>query len=236
MVDFLRQYRKNVIAVIVLAILLVVLFLVQMVFKKEDPNKALQNQDYVYTFESNERKQVSHLPQINLKGDMVKKENAEIMRLYYTTISSDKNQFTYKYVKKDNLLFLLIEIYYYETLNAGMETRYISYINDIETGELVTNEEVLKKYGYTENMIGTSITNKMKAYYEEASMKGLIVPQECDFACYMGWRDMENIKEGASLYIEDNKLVVYRGFTKESVYADSILYDKKDAFLFSLEG
>lgn len=235
MVDFLRQYRKNVIAVIILALALIILFLVQVFTSKKDPSKAMQNQDYVYTFESNERKEKSSLPQINLKGESVKKQNAEIMELYYNVINGDKNRFAYQYKVEEGLLFLLIEIKFYDPANAGMETRYISYINDIKKGTLVSNEDVLDQFGYDENAIENSITKKMKAYYTEAVQKGLIAGEECDFSCYMDWRDMRDIKEGSALYFKNNKLVVYRGFSLESVYADHVLYDKKEPFLFELE-
>lgn len=219
MTEFLRTYRKNVVAVVILVLVLVVLFIVETFTKKEDPKKEMQNHDYVYTLESMQTKESnrkSELPQINLKSDSVRKQNAEIMKLYYNTVNGKKNSFTYKYTVYDNLLFLLIEIHYYEPLNAGTETRYISYINDLDTKELVMNEDVLQKLGYEADAIEKSITNKMKSYYDKASSEGLIAWQECDFSCYMLWKDMTQVEEGASLFVEDNHLVVYRGFSLKS--------------------
>lgn len=235
MVEFLRQYRKNVLAVGILAIALIVLFLVQSFSKKESPQKIMKNNDYVFTLnESGGKAGNSKLPYINLKAEAVQKQNNEISKLYYQSIQSEKNTFTYDFAVNDGLLFLLIQIEFYDETVSGMETRYISYINKIDEEKVVNNEDVLANYGYPNDAIEKAIQTKMNTYYQRAITTGLVPPEECDFTCFMNWRDLNNQNAGA-LFIEDNQLVLYRGFSTESVYGDARLYKEKDTFRFSLE-
>lgn len=238
MVEFIRQYRKNVVVLIVLVLILIVLFLIDIILgNKKDSIKTVQNYDYVYTLEKSRAKdaeKVSSLPQINLHFDSIAPINEEIMELYYHVIEEKKSEFTYEYIWKENLLFLNLKIYFYDEGNQDMETRYISYIIRTNDGVLLSNQEALEILGYPTNIISNTLQKKMLSYYNEAVSKGYIPKEECDFNCYLKWRDMVNIDEGASLFWKDGKLVMYRGFSLHSIYEDDSVFDK-DPFVFALE-
>ncbi len=238
MVEFLRQYRKNVIALAILILVLIILFLVNIVLgNKKDSLKKVQNYDYVYTLEKGKSKsstKSSYLPQINLRFDSIYAINEEIMELYYQVLEEEKSEFTYEYSQKGNLLFLLIRVYFYDESNRDMETRYLSYVIEMQDGTLLSNQEVLASLGYPEDSIWHTLQNKMYFYYEKAVEEGYIPREECDFTCYLKWRDMVNIDEGASLFFKDGHLVLYRGFSLQSIYEDKVIFDD-DPFIFELE-
>lgn len=233
------EEKKNIFMAlgILLAIFLVLSIVSNFSTQKEDYKKIKEN-DYVYTLQSSkgENNQKSELPVINLNFENVTKYNDDIRNFYYEIIKDEKNQFTYTFTVKDHILFVLLRTDFFAIDNNSVETRFTSFNISLQTGELLQNDEVLDHYGYTEENVEKTIETSMKNYYEEARKKGYIDPNECKFSCYLVNHDIneKNLAGGVSLYIQDEKLVIYRGFTVDTVLGDQKLFEKED-FMFEIK-
>ena len=64
--------------------------------------------------------------------------------------------------------------------------------------------------------------------YEDEVYKGYLVKQECDYECFLGWREVDDYLDSVSYFVRDGKLIAYRPFTVYSVYGEEEYFTDKD--------
>lgn len=238
MKELLIENKKVLIGIGVVIALFVVLSIVNGISKGLNNHKITEGNDYVYTLRTkkNESGKVSSLPIINLDFKAVEKNNTDIQDLFYQMTKDKRNTVTYEFTVHNKILFLLIRIDFYDVINGTMNTRFLSFNIDLKTGELLQNEAILKKYDYTTEDVKNSIYKEMQTNYKDGHEKGYVDTFNCDFNCYLRNHGFSpnQLEGGVSLFVKNKKLVIYRGFTIDTVLGDKNYFVKED-FIFSLE-
>ncbi|MDD3341556.1 MAG: hypothetical protein PHN72_05155 [Bacilli bacterium] len=238
MKELLIEKKPLVITVAVIILLFVLLTVIDTISKGTTAHKKINSEDYVYTLKStqNEKGVESKLPIINLDFEDIAEYNDSVQELYHKITADKKNTFAYEYTLDKNILYLLIRIDFDDITNHTMNTRFVSFNFDLKTGEILENKDVLSKYGFTIANVSNSITNKMKNYYKDSNKKGYLDTYNCTFSDYLLNHDFDpnNMAGNVSLFIKDKKLVLYRGFTIDTVLGDKDYFVRED-FIFPLE-
>ena len=87
---------------------------------------------------------------------------------------------------------------------------------------------ILSLFSVTEDDVRNKIEEKFQEFYEDEVYKGYLVKQECDYECFLGWREVDDYLDSVSYFVRDGKLVAYRPFTVYSVYGQEEYFTDKD--------
>ena len=189
----------------------------------------------VYTkYENNVNGKKQEVPYININSEIAKTINEDIKIFTDKFVDSSKNILTYEYSLNGIILSVAIKIVDYE--NEIPTPYFRTYNLNLETQEALSDEALRKYYSVTEEEVETKIKNQFIAYYNDESEKGYIVPQECNFKCYMECRRVDDYLKDISYYIRDGKLYVFRPFSFYSIYVEEEYFtDQHFEFLISKE-
>lgn len=161
------------------------------------------------------------MPIINIAGLDVTRANEKIERIFDKY--QKNNNIQYDYNITDDILSLIITVNT-EDENGISITKFAGYNIDIKTGNNVSNKEILEKYQVTEHQVEKIIETTFRYYYKKETEAGMIPHQECNYECFLKWREVENYLDDIFYYIKDDSLTAYRGFYTTSIYGDDIYY------------
>ena len=218
-IDVIKDNKSKVMIIVIL-----VLFVIIMLFfsDRRDENKNYKSQKYVYTSETNEvGEYTSKLPYINIDSDEVDNINKEIMIKYYTEINTGEKYADYEYYKNKDIVSLLVKYQYLE--GDTVTSLEIDFYNiDINTGRLITNEELYNRFDVNNSDIDNAINNYIDEYYNYETNKNYI--SNCDLECYR--KRFNNDSNTINYYVKSNHLYAYK-----KVYIDKDLaYDTNAPF------
>ena len=121
---------------------------------------------------------ISQVPAINLSFDNIKKLNNEIYE-YFTKLKSKNviekdgeyvkyqiNTMRYEYFINEKILSLVISCNIEDSVTKHTTT-YITYNINIETGELITNEQLIATLNHTNSEVYNEILNEISIQYKE---------------------------------------------------------------------
>lgn len=221
-IEYIKENKKRVLILIVFVILLIV---ISSLINNDDENKIYGSDEYVYTKESYDHASgfVSELPYINIKSDEINEINIQLINKYYEIITVDEQIMKYKFYKNDNVLSLLVSIYYQYAPDTSNETMF--YNVDLESGKLLNNVELMDKFGVTNDEVADIIRDELNKYYNYEIGKGY-VSSNCDFICYMESISSLQILDDCSYYVKDNHLYVYKYLLLDSYF----YYDSDSGF------
>ena len=103
-----------------------------------------------------------------------------------------------------------------------------TYNFNLETRTLMSDEAILSLFSVTEEDVRNKIEKKFHEFYEDEVYKGYLVKQECDYECFLGWREVDDYLDSVSYFVRDGKLIAYRPFTVYSVYGEEEYFTDKD--------
>lgn len=182
-------------------------------------NKSDKNKDYIY--ENND------IPIINVDDNTFDNINSEIKELYNQ--ASDTVNLTNQIYKNNDIYSLVIKKDSYSNLEEYYLTDYIIYNVDINSNKLLTNEELLQKYGYTKENVISSARILLNKYYLDEVNQGYVEGNECDLECYISSiRFIEDIYSNISLFVEDNVLKGYIEFYTNSYLSDQEYFENNE--------
>ena len=183
MIDKLREIIRENKSKTIIIIVLVVFVLIMIIFSSNNvKNKNYKSQKYVYTSETNEIGEfTSKIPYINIHSDDIDNVNEEIMTKYYTEVNVGEKYADYEYYQNKNIVSLLVK---YQYLEGDTETSLdIDFYNiDIDTGNLITDDELLNRYNVDNSYVEKIIIDDVKKYHSYEIEKDYI--SDCDFNCY----------------------------------------------------
>lgn len=193
-----------------------------------------KDKDYIYRKQSPYTGEYVNIPYINIKGDAAKKYNQEIMQLEKEFASLPENRVGFVFNKSNHILSLSIKLVDYYTADHHPRTTFKTYILNLKTKRAYTKEEIYKRYGVDDEVVRKSMEKQFKKLYQAVVKEKYVDPNYCDYSCFLAWRNVENYLDGAQLYIENNALIVFRGFKVESVFGEEKYFQNKD-FKFKIE-
>lgn len=222
-----QNKRAYILTIVILTIIVIMIIFFYLIYKKEKDYVTSYNESHNNTYNQDIR-----CPKINVNIDGIDSINEEINE-YCEYYSDDTSKYIdYNYNVKDNILSVIIKLVDKNLQNVN--TKFLSYNIDLKSKVVISNEDLLKKYGYSEENVESSINNRMLDLYNYETNEGYIEKNECDYECYLSIRMIEPLIDNVELYLSDNGLVVYKSFNIYSEYEDHVIFEKED-FIFKLK-
>lgn len=212
---------------IIIAIISVIFFIIM--FNKEDEviyiNKKNNNKDYVYSIKKEKNETAdniyNNIPAININNSNIEDINNKILTNYNNVSISGEYEYSYKYSvnKKQHILSLVVTYSYIPQGISKMVTYFDTYNIDLLTGEVINDDELLTRYDISKKKLKEFVQAKFESYYREILKKKYYTQKECDYACFLKNRGLTtDYLNGISLYVDDNKLVMYKFYFTVSKY------------------
>lgn len=186
-----------------LFIILLIVILLLFFNKNEENLKLFKQYDYVYSSSTSysENDYISNLPQINISGEAIEKINKEILDNYYDIATMEGSSYSYNFSVYNNLLILFIQTSYFDDSQYG-NINYESYFVNVETGNVLSQNDTLKNLGLTQMDVDNKINEKFRLFYDNDSLKNEMTFEE--------YKKMLILDDVYTLSVEDNVVYVYK--------------------------
>lgn len=196
--------KKDYIKLSVLLFIILLIIIILLFFNKNDENlKLFKQYDYVYSsstsYSNNEF--ISELPQVNVNSKSVNDINNEILDNYYDIATMENSSYSYRYSVYNNILYLLIETNIYDDSQYG-NINYKSYYVNVDTGNVLSLDDVINILGLTKNDIENKISEKYRQFYNNDSLRNGMTFEE--------YKKMLILDDVYTLSVEDNIVYVYK--------------------------
>lgn len=176
----------------------------------------------------------SYLPNIKFNSADAKKVNQGLEQNFNTALDYDA-LFTYQVDLNDNYLSLAT-FYIYNDINDNNYPKTIirTYNFNLDTGNLVTDTDLLKEFSITESDIVNTLEQEFTNYYKQELESMYFTESECNYDCFLNLRGIDSYSDNIYLYVVDNELHFYRPFAVYSRYEEEQFYRHED-FLFTID-
>lgn len=190
---------------------------------KEDINKEL-----VYTIKSTKNGRFYvNVPYINIKDETIKSINEEIDSYIGDFINEDKVILSYEYDVNGKVLSLVIKVIDYDT--DDLPIVYFKTFNiNLETKGLVSDEELLNAYEVDSDEVNSTIEKQFTKWYKELIKEKYINEEECDYDCFLEYREVDDYMGDIAYYIDKGKLIVFKPFNIYSIYGEEEYFAEDD--------
>lgn len=221
--SYIKENKKR---ILLCFLLIVVLLIIYSCIKDGDEEKIFSSENYVYTAESYEHDNylTSSRPYINIMGDEINNINMDLISKYYEVITLDDKMMAYDYYESNEVLSLIVKIYYKEAPDSYPSETYI-YNIDLNSKKLMSKHDLLRKYSVTTNDVSQIITEEIREYYNYEKRNGYI-NTECDFNCYLSNTHSLPILDDCNYYVKDGDLYAYKIIDLDSTF----FYDINSGF------
>lgn len=229
--------QKQIIFLIIIMIVFIIVAIVMYSVtngKKYDRVKIDSKANYVYEKEGEYSLKDRHLPYINIEGETAERYNDEISQLEEEIVLHPDSRVGFVFNKSNQILSVCIKIIRYDTEDERPEVSFRTYLLNLETLEEYSLEDIYEDYGIDKISISASIKRGFETMYQEVVKEKYVDPNECDYDCFLEWRGVRDYLDGAMLYIENKKLIAFRGFQTESVFGEEN-YFKSEHFKFEVQ-
>lgn len=197
--------------------------------KKEEViyiDKKNAKKDYVYTIKKDINQTAdgitNEIPTININNSKIENINNKILTNYNNVLSSlSEYDYSYEYSVNDkkHILSLIVKYSYIPENFDKMVTYFDTYNIDLLTGDIISDDDLLKRYEVTKDKLSQFIEAKFENYYREIVRKKYYTKEECNYACFLKNRGLtDDYLKGVSLYVKDNSLIMYKFFFTVSKY------------------
>ena len=191
-------------------------------------------ENIIYTSYYDDRNEyIKEVPYINIKGDQITEVNNQIetFSTKYTNLS--RAIITYDYSITGQILSVIIKAINYET-NYASEAEFISYNINLKTQQVYTNQEILDLYNINAGYVSDRIKNQLQQYHKDIIKEKYYSLQQCNFTCFLKWRNIEDYSKGIAYYLSAGKLYVYKPFVFASIFGEEEYFkDKHFVFLIT---
>lgn len=196
---------------------------------KEDKSNYL-----VYTkYEKKGKIYSTYIPYVNIDSEIVKSVNEDIDLFVSEFMSSKKANISYDYDINGIILSLVIKIVDYDT-NYAPQPYFRTYNINLNTLELLSDEALFNYFGITEGDAEAAIEKQFNYYYDKIVEENYYTRQECNYKCFLKYREVDNYLDRAVYYIDDGNLIAYKPFVFYSVFGEEEYFkDKHFKFLIA---
>ncbi len=197
--------------------------------------KVDKSKNIVYTLNSKVDKDLfaKEVPHLNLNFKICNDINNEIDEYVSDLYDEEFATISYNYeINGDVLSFLVKMIDYSE--DYGPKPYFKSYNINLKTKKLVTDTELLDLFDYGYSDVEISIANGFNKYYKEILKEGYQEEEECDYECFLEFREVENYLDDVVFYVSHGKLYAFKPFSFYSVKGEEE-YFTEEHFRFLIE-
>lgn len=185
--------------------------------------KVDKNSPLVITrFDNENSKYPITVPYININTEEIKNINSEILTFSQALASKKKSVILYEYEVNGEILSLVLTAIDNSTDIPKIDFK--TYNIDLKDAKVLTNDEILNLYGITSADVEKVLENKFKKYYQEELQAGYLIEQECNYDCFLRYREITSYLENVKYYISNKNLVAYKPFATQSIYGEEEFY------------
>lgn len=227
-----NKLKKTGIAMILLIILSIALVIGERIYTnnyvsiKENKTKYL-----VYTsFESSDGDYSISVPYLNIKGEtgtLINDNIDEYVKLFGT---GENCNITYEYDISGVFLSLVLKVCDYNSSNVP-KVYFRSYVINLNSLDILSDEALYELYGIDKNNVKSRMKSHFYNFYQDIVNEEYFHEEECDFKCFMKYRDVNDYLEDICYYIDKGNLVAYKSFVFTSIYGEED-YFRDDDFKF----
>ena len=226
------ESNKKITIVVAIAVLLIIAILCFAYFRNQNSSfsslKVDRKKALVYTSESKKNSIFyRNVPYLNIKDNYAKEVNEDINLFVSDFIDNEKAIVSYEYNINGEVLSLIIKAVDYDIENVP-EVYFRSYNINLKEKSIISDEQLLSNFNITSDDVNTIIEKKFMDWYQDIVKKGYFDENECDYDCFLEYRDVDDYLEGVSYYIEKGNLIVYKPFVFYSVYGEEEYFKEKD--------
>ena len=216
-----------VIGVVAVLIIIIVLF---SIFGNKGSNydsiKENEKKSFVYTKSSSENKPFyTEIPYVNIKDIGI---NEDIDSFYSDFIDNERVILSYDYNINGKVLSLVLKAVDYDNNDDVPKIYFKSYNINLQDKLLLSDDDVLGLYEVSIDDVNTKIEKKFKKWYKDIVKNGYIDEDECDYECFLEYREVENYMDDVVYSIEKGKLIAYKSFNVYSVLGEESYFKEKD--------
>ena len=187
--------------------------------------------DLIYTSYYDDRNDyIKEVPYINIKGEQVAEANAQIDAFSSKYTNLNRAVITYDYSITGQIISIIVKAISYET-NYASEAEFISYNINLKTQQVYTEQDILDMYNINAGYVNDRIKNQFQQYHKDIIKEKYYSLQQCNFACFLKWHNIEDYSKGIAYYISAGKLYVYKPFVFASIFGEEE-YFKDEHFVF----
>ena len=219
---------------VLLVILIVVFFYIRKQYNNLNYIKEDKNNFIVYTFKSTKKKEYTKdIPYVNIKKSIGKEINKDIVNFTKECYEKEMCTVTYEYDVTNKVLSLLVKKIDYD-VDFGPAMSSKSYNLDLKTLKLIEDVKLLELFETNETNVEKIIEEKLESYYDEILDLEYYDERECNYECFLKYRDIDNYLDNVSYYIKEGKLYAYKSYTYYSVFGEEE-YFTEDHFKFLIK-
>ena len=186
-----------------------------------------KNNYLIYTkYSDMNTKYTKEVPYVNLKADVFKEVNTDIINFCQKYIESEKSIITYEYDVNGIILSLVVKVINNETTFAP-EPYFRTYNINIETQEVIADEALLQFFQVDKSTIENKIKRKLQNYYGEIVNEKYYSSKECSYECFLKYRGINNYLDYVSYYVRDGKLIAFKTFIAHSIFGEEEYFNDK---------
>lgn len=190
-----------------------------------------KEKEIVYSSNSSDILTNDRVPVINIDSSIIDDVNSDIMDYYHDYLTKFTQGFLYEYSVSNQVLSILI-ISQQRYVDADYsDIYYRSYNIDLKNMTLLSNQDIFDKYKIDVDTLRYFITYKFVEFYNDLIKQGYFTKEECDFSCFMESKNIVNVMNDNTYYIEDGKLILYKPFNIYTSYGEEN-YFSLDSFRF----
>lgn len=186
-----------------------------------------KNNYLIYTkYSDMNTKYTKEVPYVNLKADVFKEVNTDIINFCQKYIESEKSIITYEYDVNGIILSLVVKVINNETTFAP-EPYFRTYNINLETQEVIADEALLQFFQIDKSTIENKIKRKLQNYYGEIVKEKYYSSNECSYECFLKYRGINNYLDYVSYYVRDGKLIAFKTFIAHSIFGEEEYFNDK---------
>lgn len=172
------------------------------------------------------------IPYVNLKADVFKEVNKDILIFCDKYMNEKKSIITYEYDINGIILSLVVKVINNETTYAP-EPYFRTYNINLEREEVIADEALLQFFGVTKSNVEYKIKRQFQNYYNDLVKEKYYTSAECSFDCFLKWRGVKKYSDYISYYVKDGKLIAYKTFIAHSMFGEEE-YFTDESFEFEI--
>ena len=168
-----------------------------------------------------------NIPKFNYDSLEIEELNSEIEELFKESFTDENMKISYKKYENNMYSSLVIKTNVYDEKTKNTVTFYSTYVVDKINYKVLTDEEVMHLFNYSEEQIESLIVDRLREYYNDEVSRGIIDKNTCDFECYkFDYREITEIDYIYALSIEKERLVIYFNLNSTPVIEDEYYFKK----------
>ena len=222
--------------VIGIGCLLIIIFIGIFIYMRQSENynylKVNKSEYLVYTAKSNSGTYPKLIPYLNINTSVAEEVNKDIDDLLSSYIDSEMASISYEYDISGDMLSLVVKIVDYDTEFAP-EIRFRSYNYNLKDGSLISDMDLLGLFEINESDVSNAIESQFEKYYEDMLEEEYYDERECNFECFLKYREVDNYLDDVAYYVENGKLVAFKPFVFYSIFGEENYFKEKD-FKFTI--